>query len=380
MIAPANVALRLSPSDPEAHFARANVLANSGELSEAVEEFEQAARLRPEDYYLWLMLGTARYQAEDEQGALLAFGEAVRLAPFYAQPHFQLGNELYVAGRQDEAFAELRRAALSDPSLLPYAIDLAWRTSAGDAQAVERIIQPQSTAERLALARFFARHGKTAEAIALFRATNNLSDEDRRGLLDELLKAGKFHEAYEVWAANHDGRSVEQSQSALTLIRNGSFEAPINLDEQGFGWQRGRNVQAVRLSLDKDERRDGSHSLRVDFTGGDYDPRHPIISQLVLVDSKSRYRLRFAARTGELVTGGLPVIAVVDAGKEGTVIAQSKPLPGGTSDWQDYSVEFTTGEGTSAVKIIFQRQNCSSDLCPVFGHAWLDSFSMQKLT
>src|SRR5207302_586126 len=48
-VAAAEAALRLSPNDPDAHFVRGAILeANS--VSAAVEEYKQAARVRPEDY------------------------------------------------------------------------------------------------------------------------------------------------------------------------------------------------------------------------------------------------------------------------------------------------------------------------------------------
>src|SRR5207244_248476 len=50
----ADLAVRLAPSDPEAHYTRALALVNSDRLSDAVAEFQQATRLRPHHYYEWL--------------------------------------------------------------------------------------------------------------------------------------------------------------------------------------------------------------------------------------------------------------------------------------------------------------------------------------
>ena len=73
------------------------------------------------------------------------------------------------------------------------------------------------------------------------------------------------------------------------------------------------------------------------------------------------------------------MVFVTDArGKDGNALALSPPLPTGTKGWQDYAVEFTSGETTGAVVIGVQRQNCPSDQCPIFGSVWFDSFSLQK--
>jgi import receptor subunit TOM70 len=180
--------------DPEAHYASASLLAVAGEFTAAAREFERTVALRPRDYALWLELGLAREQAGEPEGAIAAFREATRLAPYYAHPRWQLGNALLRARRYDEAFAELRRAVASNPALLPNIIDLAYGLY-GDGDGVERAVQPQTPAARLALARFFARNGKADESIKLFRSAGQISARERQDLLAELLAAKKFPEA-----------------------------------------------------------------------------------------------------------------------------------------------------------------------------------------
>ena len=373
----ADRAVQLSPSDPEAHSTRAALLANKSDFSEASRESERAVALRPRDYVLWVELGRARDQADDQEGALIAFTEAIRLAPYYAQPRWQLGNLLFRMGRRDEAFRELRRAVESDPALLLNLIDLAWGATR-DAKSVVAIIRPQTKSWRLELARFLVKHGQTAEGIELYRAAGNITEEERRTLLTELLTAKRFTEAYEVWlsSAKVDGGL---SLGRAGVLIDGSFEGRISLNEPGFGWQMGPAVPAVRISFDKEAARAGTQCLRLEFNG-ESTPAAPVLSQLVLVEPNTRYRLRFAARTQEIVTGGLPVIVVADASDVAAHrLAQSATLPPGTSQWQDYTVEFMTEKAVSAVIISLQRQNCSSAPCPIFGRLWLDEFSLQKL-
>ncbi|MBA3710866.1 MAG: tetratricopeptide repeat protein [Pyrinomonadaceae bacterium] len=369
----ANAAVKLTPSDAEAHYARALVLAQSGMFSEAGAATEHAVALRPRDYVLWVELGQDRDQIGDVDGALTAFKEAVRLAPFYAQPRWQLGNLFLRTGRSREAFTELRRAALSDPSLWPQLIDLAWSALRGDAGAVRQVIEPQTPDERLALARYFAKKGKALEAVELFHGGGGASEEDVNNLMSELLAGGMFKEAYEVWRS----AAGAKTDAGVAVIVDGSFEGRILRENHGFGWQLARDVQGVTSSLDLQERRSGARSLQLDFNGAS-DPSARIVSQLGLVEPNSSYRLLFAARSEELVTGGPPVIAVLDANANGLVLAESTPLPQGTSDWMEYEMMFNTSDTTSAVLITLQRQGCSSGPCPVFGRVWLDDFSLRK--
>lgn len=369
----------LTPSDAETHYVRGAILANRGELDEAIKEYEKAAALRPGDYYMWQALGMLRDRAEDEEGAIADLNEAVRLAPFYAQPRFQLGNLLFRAGRRDEAFEELRLAVKSNPTLLPNIIDLAWGASGGDAEAVKQAIQPQTQAERLALAHYFARRGKSSEVVEMFSAAGSIPKKEQQELLSELLAVKNYATAYEIWKFGREGK-LEDSKQANGRINDGGFENITTLDEQGFGWQQRKDVQAVRISLDKDSPRQGAYSLRLDWSG-DSNPGVGVINQLVLVEPQTRYHLRFAARTQDVVTGGLPVFVVTDvSGKEEKVLGQSQPLPQGKSDWQEYNFDFATQEGSSAVRINLQRRNCADSPCPIFGHLWLDDFALQKLS
>lgn len=373
----ADQSVLLAPSDPEAHFARGLAATNAGALDEAIREYERAVALRPRDYYLWLVLADVRDQSGDQDGALAASREAVRLAPFYAKPRWQLGNLLFRAGNMDEAFAELRHAASSDPTLLPAVIDLAWGSSQQNVQFVEATIQPQTDASRLALARFFARHGKSADAVRYFRAAGVVSDKERVSLLNDLLAARQYRDAYDVWLSGHQSL-VEENGKSIASIIDGGFEKTLNLEDKGFGWQLSRDASNLTFSIDAAEPREGARSLRLDWKG-DYNPVLPVLTQLLLVEPKTHYRLRFAARAQGIVTGGLPFVSVKDPGsKDDRPLGQSKALPQGTSPWSDYTIEFTTGNDTSAILISLQRLNCGGGPCPIFGNLWLDDFSLQK--
>jgi Tfp pilus assembly protein PilF len=371
----ADRAVNLNPGIPEAHYVRGSLLADRDELTEAIKEYERAVTLRPHDYALWLELGRARDQANDVSGALAAFKESARLAPFYAQPHWQLGNTLLRSGRRDEALAELRSAANSDPKLLPATVNFAWALFNGDAQAVERALEPQTASAHVALASFFAKHGKASEAVAQFRAADGLSKEQRRDLLADLLASKNFAGAFEVWSSGRQS----SGGAGLAAVGNGGFEEPITLDDPGFGWQIATNLKAVRTSLDPAEPHSGTSCLRLDWSG-ESDPSNRIISQVVLVEPNTRYRLSFAVRTQEMLTIGLPVVTVTDPSSDNeSFLKESESFPRGTSGWQDRKIEFTTTEPTKAVLIGIRRQNCAVAPCAALGHAWVDDFSLQKL-
>jgi tetratricopeptide (TPR) repeat protein len=378
-IATGTQAIELSPSDSKAYYVRGRALLYSGQIAEAAKDFESALRLRSDDYLCWLKLGYARERLGDLQGALAAYREGRRLAPFYGQPQWYLGKVLLRIGDRDQGFAELRRAAINDPKLFGAVIDLAWSEYEGNADAVEQATQPQSSAARSLLAQSFVERGEVAKAMELFRSTREVSTKDRQMLVTGLLAAKRFPEAYEVWSARSEADNGNEGSSAINGLINGDFERDIHLDDKGFGWQPASEMQAVRISLDTLVQQRGALSLRLDWSGTS-NPSDSVISQLVLVEPNTRYGLTFAVRSHELMTIGLPIVTVSDASTDnGSFFAQSKPLPQGTSNWQDYALEFTTAANTTAVHIAVRREKCQTQPCAILGRLWLDNFQLEKL-
>jgi tetratricopeptide (TPR) repeat protein len=369
----ADAAVSLSPQDAQNHLIRGGVLQAQGELASAVAEYSRAVSLRPDDYTLWLTLAHARELNGDRDGAIAAAIQAVGLAPHYAKPHWQLGNLLVRAGRVDGGFIELRVAGSRNPALLPALIDLAWQLSNGNVQSVLVATEPSTPEAYKALADYFRKRGKTAEAIAMFTAagneTANAIKDERRAYLAELLAAKQFKDAFSLWAIAHP------PYPDAPIVFDPGFEEESDLDEPGFGWRAGGKSDEVQLTLDPIDPRAGRFSLQVSFNGNS-DPAQPIILQLVSASPRTQYKLHFAARTQEIVSGGLPGVVVVDA-SSGQVLGQSGALPQTSGGWRDYEIDFTTPESTEAIQIKLQRGPCGAH-CPIFGQLWLDRFSLQK--
>jgi tetratricopeptide (TPR) repeat protein len=368
-IAPANAAVRLSAGNPDAHYVRATILEPT-DLPTAISEYRQAALARPEDFVLWLSLARASEMNGDTAGAIAAARQAVPLAPDYAEPHYQLGNILLRAGQKDDAFKELRLAGASNPTLLPGIIDLAWRVSGGNVQFVTRAIEPGTPATYQALGQYFRQRQEVGATIAMFVAAGSAAEQDRRSYLGDLIRAKRFNDAAYLWKV---GR---QDGAAPGVMVDPGFEQESNLKDPGFGWRLGEKDTGFHLSLDTDKPRQGRSSLKIEFNG-DSDPSSPVISQLVLVDPGVHYQLHFAAKSEGLVSGGLPLVVVTDAG-DNKVLGQSDRLPT-TDGWREYTFDFVVGPSASAIRIELQRQACSKSPCPIFGRLWLDNFLLQTL-
>jgi tetratricopeptide (TPR) repeat protein len=370
-LAAARHALDFNDADPNAQYAYAVELANAGKNSEAIASLEPAISLRPKDYFLWQELGRLQ-EDDDTAGSLRALRKATELAPYYSEPHWQLGNLLLRKGKATTAFTEMRLAVESDPTLFPLMIDLVWGVCAADVNCAFAITEPQTDTERVSLGSFLIANKKVDAGESLVLAASRIDPEDRRKLVAGLVETGEFKAAYRIWFTGVSPGNVKEDD-----LYDGSFEWPISFDDLSFGWLPSQG-QTIHVLLDPNDPQSGAHSLQLDYAGN-FDPMLPVISQLVLVAPNARYRLNFAARTEGLVSAALPVVVIKNAAGDQNIIAQSLPLSAGTNGWRDLSIDFETTDSTEAVRVSIQRQACSSKPCPIVGRAGFDSFSLNRL-
>ena len=361
----ADQAVQLTPGDPEAHRARALILNRLRRPAEAVASLEIATSLRdgPED--LWIELANTKEELGDRDGALSALDRAVRAAPYYAHTHWQRGNLLLRMDRYDEGFVELREAAARNRKYFPSLLDLAWGLTA-DAEKTAAFVQFRDDEDRLAFARLLARKGKGPEVVDQVRLlTTPLSDENRDELT-RLLSASNSSTGFAgFWAEN---KKVEE-------IVNSSFEEAVFLNGSMAGWTLPRARTNPVVALDVSEKLSGKRSLQISFEG-EWAPGAQLLSQTIVVRRGVSYRLGFAIKTKELVTGGPLRIVLTDA-TDNQILAKSNAFPSATGAWQEWSVEFKAQSEPVVISLV--RDNCTSSPCPIFGVVWLDDFSLQKL-
>jgi hypothetical protein len=362
-------ALNYNPNDPEAHYTRALQLSEAGEPVQAIAELETATTLRPADYFLWQELGRLREENDDAEGAIKALQNATTLAPYYAQPHWQLGNVLLRTEQTEAGFAEMRRAATSNPELFSPLVDLAYGVYEGDVRLTSAAVDVQNDHERTLLIDFFLKHDCRDAAVELVRSMKSIDIADRLRVVSSLIEGEEFTLAFELWL---NGRSKEDQ------LFDGGFETAISAEDGDFGWQATKLTQTVKLLLDTDRPESGSRSLRIEYSGN-FDEATPVISQLVPVDPKSRYEVRFSFRSENLFSAGLPIVAISDALGEHKLLGESPALASGSKGWNSTSFIFQSDENTRAIRLNIQRTPCNVKPCPITGKAWFDGFVLTRL-
>jgi tetratricopeptide (TPR) repeat protein len=109
-------ALRMKPNQADAHSNYGNILRNVGRLSEAIEECQTAVRLNPGLAGAHNNLANALLDEGRTVEAIEHYREAIRLKPDEAKTHYNLGNAWLKAGRSPEAIREYETALRIDPT------------------------------------------------------------------------------------------------------------------------------------------------------------------------------------------------------------------------------------------------------------------------
>src|SRR3954451_5448002 len=222
----AQLAVKLAPSDPLAHWTLAEVEQSKLPLDQsnrALVEYEQAVKLAPHDYRFWLSWGRALEQADDIKGGEQAMRRAVELAPSYSYPRWYLGNLLLRDGRSSEAFAEFRRASDADPELRDQVFNLIWQVYGKEPAELAAVVGPEA-ARRAAFAKYLVERNFLEPGLNLWRSLSAAEKEangDTGGALVTTLANNKqFTRAFDIWK---DLLKPPGSVSAGKIL-NGGFE------------------------------------------------------------------------------------------------------------------------------------------------------------
>ena len=373
----ASAARNLAPADP-----RTNWLAATAEtavftpeaIDASVGSFERTVRLSPFDFRWWVEYGRSLERAGHPDAAEIALRQAIKLAPNYAYPHWQLGNFYLRQGRGDEAFGELRRITTNNQLYRNQVFALAWDYFGHQPSMVEQLAA--NTPEvRADLASFFAMRKQPADALRIW---NSLSDVERNEyprtslwIAQVLYESLAFREGLEF--SRQAGIDPDASPETIT---NGGFETAIkSVDETYFGWKIGRGDGKIDIIADQSVKHSGAKSLRITFKAY-AKPELAHVWQNVAVAADTRYQLRFWVRTENLKSGGPPVLEVVNAG-DNKLLVTSPAFPSGTNDWKQITMDFMTPENSNGIFLRTARVFCG-DICPIVGIVWLDDFELAR--
>ena len=371
------IAIGWSPNDPQTHYSLAAIEEKTlipDDFPRAVENYEKAAALSPNNYLLWLQLGRARERNGDIEGAEKALKKAIELAPNYSENHWTLGNILLRQGKNDDAFTEIRKAAETDAKYVNPAVSAAWQTFDGDVSAISSKIG-DSAEIKSALAIFSAKQQRFDEALNFWNA---LPENDKKtkfkqngtDLVNAFIANKKFRAASIVQSQISEAEADKMSVGKFT---NFGFETNVNLvNATAFEWQIADATQP-QIGVDNKQKHEGNQSLVIVFNSTDgKDFRQ--ISQTVAVESGKKYQFQTFYRS-ELKANSTVKWEVLDA-SDNKVLATTSAVSA-NSDWHNLTADFTTLPTTEAVIVRLLRVSCGSSVCSISGKIWFDEFSFQ---
>ncbi len=373
----AEFSVRLSPSDPQTHFASAILHEKTflpDDLPKSLAEFEQAAALSPSDYRLWFELGKARERGGDTEGAEKALRRALALAPNYSQVQWTLGNFLLRQGNEPEAFTHIRKAAESDKTFAAPAIASAWLLFQGDMPQIKNYVG-ESVNLRAAFAALLAKEKRFDEALEIWlglpetaRKTDFKANGDE--IYQKMIEARKYRAAVRIFS---DIAESEEKKFSVGRITNGGFESNINpQNPNAFEWQIGEGVEP-QILIDKAQKHGGEISLVIVLSNTD-GKAFRSVSQIVAVEANKKYVFETFYKS-ELKTTATFKWEIVDAANNDNILASTEAIAP-NADWTSLKAEFVVPETTEAVLIRLKRVPCGGTLCPISGKLWFDDFSL----
>ncbi len=168
--------VRDAPGSSRAHSAFADVLADRGQLQEALAEYERALAIEPKNWQAEYNLGNARLKLGDVDGAVAAYERALAVEPTFSKAVINLGAAESRRGNFAKAIATLRRALILEPDLPSLHVSLANVLAAAGDRPGARVefetaltLAPGSPDALADFGAFLVDDGRPAEAIPILR-------------------------------------------------------------------------------------------------------------------------------------------------------------------------------------------------------------------
>ena len=366
-------AIRVDPAAAELQF-KLGIVYFYGEqnATAAVPYLHRATSLNPYNGRFWLQLANTYQVLGDEVRQRQAMQRALQAEPTTPLIAWTAANYELLAGNIDPALRHLQVAAANDPSLLPRAIELAWRTTRS-VDRVDKEVLGDSARTHLAFLNHLVQTEEYESADKEWGKLSTLGQPFDPKLafpyfnsLQQRHQVAALRKAWEMLARLSPGLS--EYRPAGNLINNGSFEEPI-LDG-GLDW-RTRPEPGMQVELDSSVFKDGSRSLA--FTFSDSMTDNLGIVQYVPVQPGQSYRVTMTVRGERLESASMPRIQIRDAYTD-EVCAISEPLL--ISDlWQERSADFKTGPKTELVILEWVRKPADRI---IRGKLWVDDVLMEQ--
>lgn len=352
---------------------------NQANPSLAISYYLRAVRTNPLSASHWIVLANAYEATGDVSHALEAYENAKRDYPISADVAWKYGNFLLRQGQATQGLSEIHQALLNDPSLTPLAIRSVWNFDP-DVNLILGSVLPANEDSDLTALNFFLGIHETQDALETWKRIVALSRQRaidiRRTfpLLDELIAQDRADDAQRVW---HEALEASRWPVAApmddSIVWNGGFETPIA--NGGLDW-RFQQLPGGYVSTDSSVYHSGLESLRVGFTGGvNVDFAH--VEQLEPAQPDTTYNFQAYVRTESISTDSGLHFELFDPRHEREVYVLT-PNMVGTTPWTALHAKVTTGPNTHFLEVRLHRFPSRLFDNKISGAIWIDDVTLVK--
>ena len=143
MLTLARTQLQREPGRADWWFLQGYALGRLGQHAEAIESYERALRISPEEEGTWLSLGQSQRDLGQTERAIQTYKQALRNRPESAQTYLALGDTYQTQGRLDLAIANFRECVRYDPDSAKgwYGLAIAYQLTRQTEQRDEALLR-----------------------------------------------------------------------------------------------------------------------------------------------------------------------------------------------------------------------------------------------
>jgi tetratricopeptide (TPR) repeat protein len=371
-------AARIEPDNPEIWYRLGRFRQldfDNADIPLAITYYRRAIQLNPRSPYYKLDLAGALEMAGSNGEADSYFRAAQAAYPISAEVSWKYGNFLLRQERLPEAYAEIHRAVMVDPKLIPLAVSRVWHSDSDVHLLLDQVLPDTAEAYSDALAFLTDAQEPTAALEVWHRLIAKNPHADWKWvymLTDMLVAQERFEEAGTVWrqAVGADPSSAP-AYTGNSLVYDGGFENDIS--RGGFGWRQ-IDAPGADFDFDTDKKHSGSRSARLIFDGTQ-NLSYEGLSQFILVSPGARYRFQGFLSIDQISTESGMRFEIVDS-KDQQQLDVVTPNETGTLPWTLEQIDFTTGPHTHLLLIRLVRRPSQRLDNKLRGTAWIDDVSL----
>jgi tetratricopeptide (TPR) repeat protein len=371
-------ATRIEPDNPETWYQLGRFRQldfDNADIPLAISYYRRAIQLNPRSPYYKVDLAGALETEGNNAEADSYFRAAQAAYPISAEVSWKYGNFLLRQDRLPEAYAEIHRAVMVDPQLIPPAVSQVWHSDPDVHLLLDQVLPETAEAYTQALG-FLTDAQDPAAALEVWR---RLIAKDPHTdwkwvfmLTDMLVKQEKFDEAGTVWRqAVENNPGTSPGYAGNSLVYDGGFEKDIS--GGGFGWRQ-MDAKGADFDFDSEVKHSGSRSARLIFDGTE-NLAYEGLFQCVLVSPATHYRFQGFIRTEQISTESGMRFEIVDPKDQGHLDILT-PNETGTLPWTLEQVDFTTGPHTRMILIRLARKPSARLDNQLRGTVWIDDVTL----